>query len=72
MLWTWSGTDMTCNEVTKTELDDFLPESLRCRNVSQLTKALIAGLIDKLERHKPWPRPRRSYPNPRWPTRSLV
>lgn len=40
----------TYADMTKTELNDLLPENLRCKNASQLKKASKADLIDMLER----------------------
>ncbi|MDB6179726.1 hypothetical protein PAF17_20025 [Paracoccus sp. Z330] len=40
----------TYTDMTKTELNDLLPENLRCKNASQLKKASKAQLIDMLER----------------------
>ena len=40
----------TYADMTKTELNDLLPENLRCKNASQLKKASKAQLIDMLER----------------------
>lgn len=41
---------MTYTDMTKTALNDLLPENLRCKNASQLKKTSKAELIDILER----------------------
>ncbi|MCA8870200.1 MAG: hypothetical protein KDA67_16230 [Rhodobacteraceae bacterium] len=41
---------MTYNDMTKAQLNELLPENLRCKNASQLKKASKASLIEQLER----------------------
>jgi len=64
-------TDMTYTDMTKTGLNDLLPENLRCKNASQLKKTSKAELIDLLERrHAHGLRCRRKRARPRAAVRS--